>query len=640
VSRRTGLLTFGMLGLALTVAACANLPTSGNVNVNSLHGAGGPGAIGSQVVPRAPVKGWRPVDIVSGFLTASASYATDPTHKIAKEYLTQGKQGLAHRWRPGWAATIVDSPTFTPATSGLGSREQGGPQATSVVVTGKHLASLVTAGRYQAGSEVVQPTSTNYRFVLVQVGREWRISNIYVGSRPAPPSLLLLTRPDFDREYQSRNLYFYPAGPPRNTLVPDPVFIPAQVGDQGIAGLVQTLINPRLNNVNGPAGKLGSSWLFGAAQSAFPPRTKLLSAHLVGGITAVVNLGGAAAKTSWEQRQRMAAQLYLSLTYDPYPTQTANPVQSVVLKVNGRTFPQPSRGYASWVPRSPSGQLYYQVPEGPVGPAVAALHPDPPRIGQFPLPTALAGNTFSQMAVSTAHAGSAVVAGCRGHFVYLMPQSHAGHVITLPRLMDVCVSLSWDERGNLWIATKSQVYVVPAVGSEPPAKPDVAGVLGPNLVKTDIESLRVAPDGVRVAMLLKSKLGARIRIAAISKNSGPRYTYLAQTSQMLRVGTDVPDPIALTWLDSDHLLVLSKISQTKTQLFEVPLNGTQSTPVATPPGTGSVSVSRPKKLSEPIVVVAIPPTKTSPGRIETANNGLLNPDWLQAAKGLTPVFPG
>jgi two-component system sensor histidine kinase MtrB len=628
-----------MVGVALTVAACANLPTSGNVNVNSLHGAGGPGAIGSQVVPRAPAKGWRPIDIVSGFLTASASYGTDPSHKIAKEYLTQGKQGLAHKWRPGWAATIIDSPSFNQPASGLGPREQGGPQATSVVVTGKHLASLVTAGRYQAGSEVVQPTTTSYRFVLVQVGREWRISNIYVDNRPAPPSLLLLTRRDFDREYQSRNLYFYPAGRPRNALVPDPVFIPVQVGDKGISGLVQTLINPRLNNVNGPAAKLGTSWLFGAAQTAFPPGTQLLSAHLVGGITAVVNLGGTAAKTSEEQRQRMAAQLDLSLTYAPYPTQTANPVQSVVLKVNGHTFRQRTQGYASWVPRSSSGQLYYQVPESPLGPTVDALRPNPPRIGPFPLPTALAGQTFSTMAVSTARAGKAVVAGCSGHFVYLMPQSHTEHVIKLPRLMDACASLSWDEQGDLWIATKSQVYVVPAVGSELPAKPAVTGVLGPNLVKTEIESLRVAPDGVRVAMLLKSKLGARIRIAAISKGSG-QYTYLAQTDQMLRVGTDVPDPIALTWLDSDHLLVLSQISQGKTQLYEVPLNGTQSTPVATPPGARSVSASRPTKLSEPVVAVVIPQSKNAAGRIETAGNGLLNPDWRQVARGTTPVFPG
>src|SRR5207245_1241910 len=113
--------------------------------------------------------------------------------------------------------------------------------------------------------------------------------------------------------------------------------------------------------------------------------------------------------------------------------------------------------------------------------------------GSVSLPKALAGQTFSTMAVSTFRVGSAVLAGCRGHTVYLMPQAHAGQVITL-HLMPACTSLSWDELGNLWIATKTQVYLVPAAGSEPPATPSLTGVLGPALNKTSIESLQVAPD--------------------------------------------------------------------------------------------------------------------------------------------------
>jgi hypothetical protein len=625
--------------LAVTVAACANLPTSGTVDVNKLHGAAGTGQVGSQVVPRPPVKGWRPQEVVSGFLTASASYGYDPNHKIAKEYLTDGKHGLGRRWRPGWAATIIDSPSISLATSPLGSRvEQGsGPPPQQVVVKGRRLASLVTAGRYQAGSEVLQPASTRYRFILVQVDGQWRINNIYVNDKEANPTLLLLTRPDFEREYQSRNLYFYPAGQARKTLVPDPVFIPAQVGDKGIRGLVQTLISPPLDTSGGAAANADSSWLFGAAQTAFPQGTKLLSAQLVGGITAVVNLGGAAEKASEARRQQMAAQLYWSLTYDPYPAQAANPVQSVVLKVNGHDVQPLSRGYSSWVPDSPAATLYYQMPASPGG-AVAVLRARASQSGSVALPAALAGAAFSAMAVSTAPVGSAVLAGCSDKSVYLMPQSHAGQVITL-HVTSACTSLSWDDRGNLWIATPMQVYVVPAAGTEPPAKPALNSVLGPPLDKTSIESLQVAPDGVRVALLLMSKSGAKIRIAAISKNSG-QYTYVAQTDHMLRVGTDVPDPIALTWLDPDHLLVLSRTSPVKTQLFEVPLNGSQSTAVATPPRATSVAASWPGGRAEPLLALAIAPGASSVGKIEMAGTGLLNPDWHAVVKGITPVFPG
>jgi lipoprotein LpqB-like beta-propeller protein/sporulation and spore germination protein len=624
--------------LAAMVTACANLPTSGNIDLNRLHGTGSSGQVGAQVVPRPPVKGWRPQDVVNGFLTASASYGYDPNHKIAKEYLTAGKHGFARRWRPGWAATIIDSPSYSVATSPLGPREPGnGPQPVEVEVSGRHLASLATAGRYQAGSEVVDSALTKYGFILVQVAGEWRINNIYVNNKPANPTLLLLRRLDFEREYQSRNLYFYPPGPATRTLVPDPVFIPAQLGGKGIRGLVRTLINPPLDTSGGAAGNTDSSWLFGAAQTAFPRGTKLLSAQLVGGITAVVNLGGTAAKASEDQLQRMAAQLYWSLTYEPYPAQAANPVKSVVLRVDGHLVKPPKRGYPS-LPSSPGGSLYYQVPVSPVGPAVAALRPKESETGSVPLPKALGGRTFTAMAVSTAPAGSAVLAGCSRSNVYLMPQSHAGQVITL-HLTAACRSLSWDDLGNLWVAARTQVYVVPSAGSQPPARPALTGVLGPTLGGSSIESLRVAPDGVRVALLLRSKSGAKIRIAAISKSSG-QYTYVAQTGHMLRVGTDVPDPIAVTWLDPDHLLVLSRMSAAKTQLFEVPLNGSQSTLVPTPPGTTSVAASWPGNQPEPVLSVAVAPSDASPGKIETAMTGLLNPNWRVVVTGITPVFPG
>lgn len=143
----------GALALAITVAACANLPTGGAVDVNKLHGAGGSGQLGSEVVPRGPVRGWRPQDIVRGFLTASATYGYDPAHAIAKEYLTDGKHGFERRWRPGWAATIIDTPEYTQPTSPLGTHaEQGNaPQSAQVQVTGRHLASLETSRPVSGG---------------------------------------------------------------------------------------------------------------------------------------------------------------------------------------------------------------------------------------------------------------------------------------------------------------------------------------------------------------------------------------------------------------------------------------------------------------------------------------------------------
>ncbi len=618
----------GAVVLTATLAACANLPTSGTIQISSLHGTGVVGQGGVQMVPAPPGKGWSPQDIVEGFMAASADY--DLNHRIAKEYLTTGKGGFARRWQPGWAATIVDTPSVTPMAQfprGV-SRQGGGPQPVDVKVSGHHVAALQTSGRYQAGSVVVMPSTTSYHFELVQVAGQWRINNILFNDSPAKPTLLLLRRSDFEREYQARNLYFYPASGVTNTLVPDPVYIPAQVGKQGIRGLVKTLLRPALDR----------GWLFAAAKTAFPAGTKLLGAQVVSGVTAVVNLGGTAAKADKAQRQRMAAQLYSSLVLSPYPAETANPIRSVVLKINGRPVRMRPQAYTGWVSRGPSGAfLYYQMTAGPAGPAVAVLRAKASQTGSVQLPKPLGRRTFTAMAVSTGPVGSAVLAGCRGKTVYLMPHSHAGRVIT-SHLHSMCTSLSFDDQGELWVVTTMQIYVIRRAGVVTSAHPALTGVLSPSLNKARIQSLRVAPDGVRAALLIKDGKSSRIRIAAISQNRG-QYTYVAQNTQMLRIGTDVAKPIALTWLDPDDLLVLGQVGA-RTQLYEVPLNGGQSTPIATPHGVRSVAASWPAGQGAPSIAIAIALPHSSARLIQTSKTGLLNPNWRRAGKGITPVFPG
>ena len=159
MSSRGWLAAIGAVALTATLAACANVPTSGTIQISALHGAGEIGQSGVQMVPESPGKGWSPEDIVVGFMAASADY--DKNHGVAKEFLTSGKGGFAHRWQPGWAATIVDAPSFVETAPFKGSSQQGGgPQSVDVGVTGKHVAALRTSGRYQAGSVVVMPSAT------------------------------------------------------------------------------------------------------------------------------------------------------------------------------------------------------------------------------------------------------------------------------------------------------------------------------------------------------------------------------------------------------------------------------------------------------------------------------------------------
>ena len=349
-------------------------------------------------------------------------------------------------------------------------------------------------------------------------------------------------------------------------------------------------------------------------------------------------------RASQNQRLRMAAQLWWSLTASPYSTQAGSQIRSVVLTIGHRSLTLGRSEFAQWVPRDAAGPdgagppLYFQIPGSAGEPAVAALRESPSAQGSVPLPGGLGSQGFTAMAVSTSPPAAAVLAGCSGRWLYLMPQSHAGESVKV-HLRANCTSLSWDLSGNLWVTAHTGVYLAPGAANGPPARPALVQVQIPPLLPGPavVQSLRVAPDGVRVAMIVRYGSSTRILIAAISKN--PEFTYLAQTGQMLRVGSDIMNPVALTWLDPDHLLVLDRPAG-KSEIYEVPLSSGTSTEIATPHGVTSLASSWPYGQPYPQVVIGIAPTSTTPGEIEMSKTSALNPDWQPVVKGVTPVFPG
>lgn len=619
--------------IAVALGACASLPTNGGIRLKTLHGSGNQPQGGVQVLPVPPGADWNPGQIVRGFLAASASFAD--RHAAARQYLTAS---FAKRWKPGWAATIIGPPDVhkAPATQHLITAGGGSP-AVQVTVTSKYLAVMktTTTVRYEASNVVVSATPARYTFTLTQNGGAWRIADINQGNKLVN-TLLLLTKSDFERDYLPRNLYYFAAGQgwPKSQipLIPEPVYLPQQASSsQGVRGIVRSLLSPP------PV----SSWLYAAARTAFPKGTKLIGEpQVIGGITAVVDLGGAAAKASKAQLTRMAAQLYWSLTASPYTPATGNQIRLVVLKVKHRvvsTLPPPLD--ASWVPRGHPGRLYFQE-MGPGGGAVARRATVK---GSIPAntPGGLGNGPLTAMAVTPGPADQAVLAACRGNTVYLVPQWAGTHVVS-QRLPSPCTSLSWDGSRNLWVTGSKGISVLPGSGRGSPAKPDVdpVGCLASGCSGT-ATSLQVAPDGVRVAMILqtgKSATSARIMMGAISK-SGAAY-FVGQGGKLVRVGSDIPDPIALTWLDPDHLLVLGR-SGNRTQLYEVPLNGSSSTSVPSPQGVTSITASWPDPGVLPRIVLGIGGDEASPAKILVSNAGLLDRGWSVLAKGATtPVFPG
>ena len=632
------------VALCAAVASCANLPTGGTVPIKALQGSGVQGQAGVQVEPVAPGRSWTPTDIVDGFLAASASFGQ--RHGVAREYLTQG---FARSWRPGWSATVVDSPHIAPSANPRGV-VTGGPQRSAVTVSGQRFSTLLTAGQDQAGSVVVAPASTVFRFSLVMQKGEWRIDSIDESvagkpSKPAPKSLLLLTRPDFERDYLPRNIYYFSAHSAAPMLVPDPVYIPQTGLVAEVRGLVSALIQPRCGAARHtrapascPTNPSDASWLFGAAVTAFPRGVRTVRpVQVIGGVTAVVDLGNTAAKTSLGQRKRMAAQLAWSLTASPYGPQSGQ-IRSVVLQFGQRQVT--ASLHPDWVPRVQDSSLYYQVPGSSVQQAQVVLRSAGSQPFSMNLPERLGSSPFTSMAVSPAPLGAQVLAGCAGKALYLIPQVRVQQVVT-KRLPGDCTSLSWDGNGNLWIAVTSGTFEMPGAGGSAPAPSALVPVQIPPLAQPNVrpvQTLRVAPDGVRVAMIVPGSGTSKIMIAAISRNS--TFTYIAQTSQMLRVGSDLAHPVALTWLDPDHLLVLNQASPGRTEIYEVPLNGGASTEITTPPGVTSLSATWPTAAQPPRMVIGTGPTGGGPAGIETSRGSLINPDWHFLTSGVTPVFPG
>jgi len=641
--RRLVLAAVGSVAAVTVLGACASLPSSGPVPVSGLGGTAGQPQPGIQFVPAPPGPNWGAQDIVNGFVIASAS--ADNNYAVAREYLARN-----FAWTPTWAATVVDDPPEVSLPT-VSSHVTGGPPTAQVNLTSRHLSTLEASHSYEAGHLLVQSGSHRFKFVLTQIAGQWRIDGIYTDGKPTP-KLLLLTLPDFRRDYQARNLYFFPANQSENVLIPDPVFIPEQAGLLGDRHLVDALRGPRQ-----------AGWLNDATRTALPPGTTF--SIQVNGIKAVVNLGGAAAKASQLQLKRMAAQLVWTLTSESYGASPG--IRSVVMQVNHKDWAPPGwqqpllpKYFASWVPLGPTGPLYYQVASASAEPQVrawtAGASPAP-----VELPKSLGQGSFSTIAVSpnspipsigarSPTGTGRTFAGCRGRNVYLAPLGRGAP--TIRQTLSVgCTSLSWAGPVNLsapgLIAPAGhEILMLAADGPSGEAGQTVVVTPAPALAGGTVTWLSVASDGVRAAMIVRTKTGVKIMIAAISQTASRSNTYLGQSEQVLTVGSDISNPLALTWWGPDHLLVVSQPAHGSAQLSDVPLDGGASDPIVTPAGLTSVAASGSSLVVETTNAgsgVEIGPSQyqiwTAP--ILNGPSPVLTGQWQRiAAQSFSPVFAG
>ncbi len=153
-------------------------------------------------------------------------------------------------------------------------------------------------------------------------------------------------------------------------------------------------------------------------------------------------------------------------------------------------------------------------------------------------------------------------------------------------------SLSWDRSDNLWVAGSSggkpRVWVLGASRGKP-----VSVGLPPNI--RGVTALRVAPDGVRVAMIASTSSSAsggagpgnEVLLGAIFQSNGQ-----VMLSSTVQIGADLTHPSALSWYDADHLLVVNQVPPGP-ELEEVPVDGDRSSSQGSEPDMTSIAAAGP-----------------------------------------------
>ena len=616
--RRPLLAVLAVVAAALAVTGCVSIPNAGPVlSYPVTEQTGGQNGQNLQFTAQPPGTGWTPQQIVSGFLIATAANQV----QAAREYLAPDE---SRRWNPALATTTyvyktrpnvspVPQPTV-PAPGAASAKKGAPPPPVTVEVNGNVQAILSTKdGTYAVPSASGPNSSSPQYFSLVKTGGEWRIS--------AAPSVLLLTQTQFADDYDLRNLYFF--DPTYHYLVPDPVYVPLQAS----AGELTIRL---VDYLKAPPG----DWLAeGATETAFPPAAKVTTT--LADNLATVNVTGTISKA---QRAQMASQLLWTLVGSG---QAGSQVSSVQLNVNGKAFapsgssgnPVENQSQASYVPATgasatAAGQLVYyldgagDVYSNRVGVAGVA--------GQQTLVTKI-GPGYTQIAVS--QDGKYLAALRSNGDLYIGPI----HGPLKPQQGTGYTTLSWDPTDNLWSSTgaNDQIFVFRAgagLGSRQ-ARPIEAAVTPSADIPAGAQfsALQVAPDGVRVAMVINSD---ELTFGAIvwGPGTGSGLGSVRIQLSFFNVSDLTSGFAGVTWYGADNVITLGGPPST---LTEYPVNGGTPTSQMLDQTVESITASPGQAL---IAGVA-------KGEMIEASN--LTGAWATIAtsagtpvKGISPTYPG
>lgn len=519
---------------ALALTACSGLSTSSPIQPGLEVGSVQENEVRVEANPVAP--GSSPEQVVTGFISAAA--ASDDQYQVARSYLAALPQTT---WRPESSVVVfaADTPlTVVVASPGV------------VRATARAVARIDGSGRYQ---EMPAGSMVSVSFRLARTGGEWRITTVpeRFGS--------WLSESDVDRLYDPYRIYFVSAAD--RALIPDERWFPSGTGQ------ATRLARALLQGV--------PDYLKGAVRSAVPTGAALaVDAVTIESGTANVDLVASRLSSDPGQRESLGAQFLATVSQAPGVDRVSLQVQGADLQMpNGENvlsslaalgFTAQSEPLVKPVLRV--GQSLVPVDPEDVGDPVRRTPAQP----TVPLPKLQAG--WAYLAMSFNGKEIAAVGGDRKE----LSRWQGDRQVQLTAPGTELTRPTYDRRGILWVAGRrddgTRVWAIDSTEKSPDTTQPVV-VAAPWLADRTVVSLRLAPDGQRIALVTTDRQGKdpRVELAGVTRAPSGRPTALATP---LRLAPSLQQVRDLVWLDDARLAVLGR--KTATQVIRpwfVPISG-------------------------------------------------------------------
>jgi hypothetical protein len=555
----------------LLLAGCASMPGSGPVqSVESSQRAEGEGESQVRVFGVPPEERAQPQEIVSGFLEAVTS--DEARFDTAKQYLTPERR---EEWDPFFGISVLSSgPEIATPVSDIPLDGEG--ETMLVGVSGTRLAEV-------DASHVYVPQEDEFRstFELRLVRGEWRID--------ALPEGLIMAEADFRRNYRSVDAYYYADLGPESSrlaigddvLVADPVYVRRRIDP--IKEVVDSLLM-------GPSG-----WLDPAVMTAFPDDVSLASGggpEIDESGTLTVRLTGVPRDWSRSRCERMGAQLLHSVhelaAVGVAEARIANRAGTQLCELS---WAQAEEQYAPGRLDGEAQRAYFideeqrlvSVSEDAAAGTTPVL--GPLGEGQVALRDAAVGRGEDWAAGVSADGLSLYVAPLSGDED--MPEPVYARAVAGEDDLGLTAP-SWDGLGDLWFADRDpagQRLLRMRSGRGTPQEIPVYGLSEDQR----IEAVRVASDGVRIAMLVREDEDTTLLLGRVER----RETAGAGESAVVVDGLQAVAPqlehvAAASWAGDSRLVVVGRPADGVEQWQFVSTDGSSVT-TPTVPGLNDVT---------------------------------------------------